>query len=185
MQPFCRKLQPKITKPIGTGEPIISLTDLEKASAMAGTQGKQNRSVTAAPLTQTRFPPFDAAKHFMRTKQGFLFSSHLDFLQSVSFHTSTLSTVLSLPRSHPYFQVSHIPILYSLTSKQSHISSLSASLVSLLFCSPPPYSLTYLNFFHSPTFFSIHTLSHLPSPHLCSFHILNIRKMEFGLLNFT
>ena len=55
MQPLHCKLQPKITKPIGTAQPIISLTDLKVHLTMAGV--KRTQTVTAAPVAQTGFPP--------------------------------------------------------------------------------------------------------------------------------
>ena len=66
---ICCKLQPKITKPIGTARPIISLTDLKAHFTTAGAKRTQNRH--SRTRRTDAVPPVDAGSHFARENTWF------------------------------------------------------------------------------------------------------------------
>ena len=68
MQPSHCKLQPKITKPIGTAQPIISLTDLKVHLTMAGVKRTQNRH--SRTCRTDGVPPVDAGSRFVQENGG-------------------------------------------------------------------------------------------------------------------
>ena len=70
MQPLLQcKLQPKITKPIGTAQSIISLTDLKVHFTMAGAKRTQNRH--SRTRRTDAVPPIDAGSRFARENAWF------------------------------------------------------------------------------------------------------------------
>ena len=68
MQPLRCKLQLKITKPIGTAQPIISLTVLKVHFTMAGAKRTQNRH--SRTRRTDAVPPIDAGSRFVQENRG-------------------------------------------------------------------------------------------------------------------